>query len=330
VIRPDGHEMPAALEREHRRAVRLEWVTIVYLISVITVVYLTLGSSQAMKTVWAEDLLSLIPPAAFLFASRVRRRPPSDRFPYGHHRAVSIAFLCAALALLLMGGFLLFDSLLKLVTFEHPSIGTVELFGRKIWLGWLMIPALVWGIVPPVILGRMKLAIARTLHDKVLFADADMNRADWLTGVAGLLGVIGIALGWWWADAAAASVISWSILRDGAGNLRAVVQDLMDRTPMSVDHERVDPLPARLETELRSLPWVSDARVRLREEGRVFFGEAEVVPTDRRDLVPKLAEASERLRALDWRLHDLVIAPVERIEPWRGHDGKHQQNGPQG
>jgi divalent metal cation (Fe/Co/Zn/Cd) transporter len=142
--------------------------------------------------------------------------------------------------------------------------------------------------------------------------------------------VIGIALGWWWADAAAASVISWSILLDGAGNLRAVVQDLMDRTPMSVDHERVDPLPARLETELRSLPWVGDARVRLREEGRVFFGEAEVVPTDRRDLVPKLAEASERLRALDWRLHDLVIAPVERIEPWRGHDGKDQQNGPQG
>jgi hypothetical protein len=75
---------------------------------------------------------------------------------------------------------------------------------------------------------------------------------------------------------------------------------------------------------------VSDARVRLREEGRVFFGEAEVVPTDRRDLVPKLAEASERLRALDWRLHDLVIAPVERIEPWRGHDEKDRQDEPQG
>ena len=195
MIRTDGHEMPAILEREHRRAVRLELVTIVYLISVVTVVYLTLGSSQAMKTVWAEDLLSLIPPAAFLFASRVRRRPPSDRFPYGHHRAISIAFLCASLALLLMGGFLLVDSLLKLLTVEHPSIGTVELFGRKIWLGWLMIPALVWGIVPPVILGRMKLTVARTLHDKVLFADADMNRADWMTGVAGLLGVIGIASG---------------------------------------------------------------------------------------------------------------------------------------
>ena len=122
-------------------------------------------------------------------------------------------------------------------------------------------------------------------------------------------------------------MISWSILRDGAGNLRAVVQDLMDRTPMSVDHERVDALPARLETELRSLPWVSDARVRLREEGRVYFGEAEVVPSDQRDLVARLAEASERLRALDWRLHDLVIAPVERIEPWHG-DADETKEGP--
>jgi cation diffusion facilitator family transporter len=314
VIRVDGFEMPAAREQIHRRAVRLEWLTIVYLISVIVVIYLVLGSSQAMKTVWVEDMLSLIPPIAFLLASRVRSRAPTDRFPYGHHRAVSIAFLCASLALFVMGGLLLVDSALKLVTAEHPSIGTVQLFGRKIWLGWLMIPALLWGVVPPVILGRMKLPLARDLHDKVLFADAEMNKADWMTGMAGILGVLGIAIGWWWADAAAAIVISASILHDGLGNLRAVVGDLMDRAPTSVDHRRIDPQASRLETELRALPWVADAMVRLREEGHVFFGEAVVVPSDQRDLVAKLEDATERLRGIDWRLHDLVIAPVKEIK----------------
>lgn len=326
MIRTDGHEMPATLEREHRRAVRLEWLTVAYQISVTLVIYLAAGSSQAMKTVWMEDLLSLIPPGAFLLASRVRRRRPSRRFPYGHHRAVSIAFLCASLALLLLGAFLLVDSLLKLATQEHPSVGTVELFGRRIWLGWLMVPALLWGIVPPIILGRVKLPVARALHDKVLFADAAMNRANWTTGAAALVGVAGIAVGWWWADAAAAAFISVGIVRDGLGNLRAVVEDLMDRAPVSVDHARMDPLPARLESELRSLPWVADARVRLREEGHVYFGEAEVVPSDQRDLVSRLAEASDRLRGLDWRLHDLVIAPVERIEPWDDDAGEDQED----
>jgi divalent metal cation (Fe/Co/Zn/Cd) transporter len=316
VIRADGHEMPGTLERQHRRAVRLEWITVAYQASVALLIYLTAGSSQAMKTVWVEDLLGLIPPGAFLLAARFRRRRPSRRFPYGYHRAVSIAFLCAALALLTLGAFLLIDSLMKLAAAEHPTVGTVELFGRRIWLGWLMGPALLWGIVPPIFLGRAKLPVARALHDKVLYADAAMNRANWTTGAAALVGVAGIAVGWWWTDAVAAAFISVGILRDGLGNLRAVVEDLMDRAPVSVDHARMDPLPARLEAELRSLPWVADARVRLREEGHVYFGEAEVVPADRQDLVSKLAEASDRLNRLDWRLHDLVIAPVDRIRHW--------------
>jgi hypothetical protein len=55
-------EFPPAQEQALRKARRLEWVTIAYLLSVGTVMYLVLGSSQAMKTAWLEDLLSLIPP----------------------------------------------------------------------------------------------------------------------------------------------------------------------------------------------------------------------------------------------------------------------------
>jgi divalent metal cation (Fe/Co/Zn/Cd) transporter len=69
-----------------RTAVRLEWLTLAYLCSAVVAIYLTLGSSQAMKTAWFEDMLSMIPPAAFLVASRVRHRDPNDRYPYGYHR----------------------------------------------------------------------------------------------------------------------------------------------------------------------------------------------------------------------------------------------------
>jgi len=59
---------------------------------------------------------------------------------------------------------------LTLVRFEHPSIGLIELFGQQIWLGWLMIAALVYSGLPPVLLGRAKMRLAAALHDKVLFA----------------------------------------------------------------------------------------------------------------------------------------------------------------
>jgi cation diffusion facilitator family transporter len=309
------HELPPDKQALHRKAERLEWITIAYMVSAIALLYVTLGASQAMKAAWFEDILSLLPPAAFLVASRVRRRQPNKRFPYGYHRAVSIAFLCASLALLALGAFVLYDSAAKLVKFEHPPIGLVEPFGLgPVWLGWLMLAALVYTGLPSVFLGRAKLPLARGLHDKVLYADAEMNRADWLTAGAAMLGVVGIGFGLWWADGVAASVIALDILRDGWRNLRVAVDDLMDKAPTVVDHSAADPLPRRLESALRAMPWVKDAQVRLREEGHVFIGEAFVVPVDDHDLTARLERATEELLGLDWRLHELVLAPISRLD----------------
>jgi cation diffusion facilitator family transporter len=262
---------------------------------------------------WVEDILSLIPPIAFLISTRVRDRRANRKFPYGYHRATSIAYLCGSVALLSFGLFLLIDSLLKLVTLEHPSIGTVVLFGHQVWLGWLMIPALLYSGIPMMILGRMKLPLARALHDKALYADAEMMFADWKSVIAAVTGIIGIAFGLWWADAVAASVISLDIVRDGVSNVRQVARDLMDHVPTTVDHASIDPLPARVENELRNLPWVRDAKARLREEGHVYFGEIFVIPATDRGLMDNIERAHEEIRALDWRLHDVVIAPVKEF-----------------
>jgi cation diffusion facilitator family transporter len=309
------HELPPDKHEKLVRAVRLEWLSIVYLITAVTLLYFTLGSSQAMKAAWVEDILGLTPPVAFLVASRVRNREPNDRFPYGYHRATAIAYLCASVALLALGGFILYDSVSKLAKFEHPPIDLVKPFGdRPIWLGWLMLAALAYSTVPQVILGRLKQPLARELNDKVLYADAEMNRADWMTGVAAMLGIVGIGLGLWWADAVAASIISVDIVRDGAKNLRVAVDDLMDKEPTVVDDSRADPLPLWIKNELMLMDWVTDAEVRLREEGHVFVGEAFVVPVDDTDLVGRLERANEHLLGLDWRLHELVIAPVRQID----------------
>ena len=311
----EPHELPPDREAANKRAVRLEYLTIAYLISAIFLIYVTLGSSQAMKTAWFEDILSLIPALAFLVANRFRDRRPNSEFPYGFHRVMSIAFLCASVALFAMGFFLLYESITKLIAAEHPPIGVVQLYGHQIWLGWLMIPALIWSGVPAVIIGRKKLPLARQMHDKVLFADAKMNKADWLTASAAIVGVVGIAFGLWWLDPLAAAVISLDILHDGFTNVREVVKDLMDSRPTSIDHKQIDPLPARVETELRKLPWVDDAHVRMREDGHVFYGEAFVVASDERGLVAKVESAVTDMKALDWRLHDLVVMPVAELPP---------------
>lgn len=306
-------ELPPDRAHLNDKAIRLEWITIGFFLSAVILMYLTLGSSQAMKAAWVEDLLSFVPPIAFLISARVRYQMPDEEYPYGHHRAVSVAYMAASMALLILGIVILYDSVSKMISFEHPPIGIVQPFGQQIWLGWLMIVVLTYTIIPAVILGRIKIRLARELQDKTLFADAEMNKADWMTAGAAILGILGIRFGLWWADAVAATFISLSIVRDGVKNVRAATGSLMDKRPHLVDSSAVDPLPARVATEMRKLTWVGDVRVRLREEGHVFYGDITVVPSDERNLVAKIHDARERIMALDWRLHDVTIFPVAEL-----------------
>ena len=153
-------ELPPDKQALAKKAVRLEWLTIAYLISAVLFLLLTIGSSPAGKAAVVEDLLSFTPPIAFVVAARIRARAPSEEQPWGYHRGVSVAYLASALALLFFGGFILVDSALKLAMAEHPPLGLVEVFGEQIWLGWLTLPALAWSAVPAFFLGRAKMPLA--------------------------------------------------------------------------------------------------------------------------------------------------------------------------
>ena len=95
-------ELPPEIERVVQQAKRLEWVTLGVIVVTIVLVAIVMGSSQAMRAAWIEDLLSLIPPIAFLVALRVARMAPTRARPYGSHRSVGVGHLVAAVALSVM------------------------------------------------------------------------------------------------------------------------------------------------------------------------------------------------------------------------------------
>ncbi|TPE41035.1 cation diffusion facilitator family transporter [Pontibacter mangrovi] len=309
----DNFEYPQGLRDDFKKAKKLEWITIGYLITTALAMYLTMGNSQAMKTAWFEDLLSLTPSVSFLIASRIFFKSPNRDFPFGYHRVVSIAYLCSALALFSIGTFLVIDSVITLAMREHATIGTVVVLGHQVWLGYLMIAALLWGTFPAIILGKKKLPIAEKLHEKNLYTDAKMNKADWMTAAAAIFGVLGIGMGWWWADSVAALVISVDIVHDGFNNLRQAVYDLMDQVPMTVDNQKRDPLIEKVKETLAGQSWVKDCNIRLREEGHIYLGEGFVIPAREDNLTQLIEEASREVRQLDWRIQEFVIMPVEKL-----------------
>src|SRR5690606_4672471 len=123
------------------------------------------------------------------------------------------------------------DSAVKLIKMEPTSIGAVEMFGHTFWAGWLMVAGLIYTIIPPFIIGHLQQPAAERIHEKTVYVDGKMSKADWMTGMAGIVGVLGVGLGLWWADALAALVIGLDVAKDGFANLRQAVGDLLDRRP---------------------------------------------------------------------------------------------------
>lgn len=299
--------VPPELEDDLKRATRLEWWTLGWMASVIAVMGLAAGGSQAMKTAWIEDILSLVPAIVFLVALRLERKGPNRRFPYGYQRANSLAFLIAAVTLSIFGGVLLFESTMTLIRQEHPTIGPISLFGESIWMGWVMVAALSYSVIAPMILGYLKLPLARRLSDKVLHTDALMQKADWQTGLAGIAGVIGVGLGLWWADAVAAALISASILYDGIRALRAAAAELTDGAPRAIDSNKVSKDAEALRKALEKR--FGGAEVRLRETGRYIRAQvacpAPAEPIDLRALWPGQPDCA-------WRFSQLSFVPPQQ------------------
>ena len=211
-----GYRLPADREALLHKAIRLEWISLGFVLSIVLVMYLSMGSSQTMKMALLEDLLALVPPVVFLLAMRMRKRPPDEQHPYGYSRAI--------------------------------------------------------------------------------------------------LGIIGIGLGFWWADAAAASIIAPDVLKDGSTHVRKAMFQLMDQRPTEIMSNTPLGLETLISRRLMREPDVLDVEARLREEGHLVGGEIFVVfDPQQQQLARRAQELIAVATELDWRLYDLILMPVEKI-----------------
>jgi cobalt-zinc-cadmium efflux system protein len=305
------NSLPDELAATMRKAIRLEYWNLFWTATIIVTMGLVLGQSQTMKTAWVEDTLGVVPPIMFLIAAHMELRGTrSAHFPFGFERVNGLGFFVAAVALTAVGALLLYNAIMSLIATEHATVGSIVLFGQHIWLGWLMIAAQIYSLIPPLFIGRKELPLAEELNDKLLHTDALMNKANWLTGAAGLAGIIGLGLGWWWADALAAAIISVDVINDGVKALRSSTAELVDGAPRALSQpalsEDAQALCEHLQAEFPG------TTVRLRETGRLIRAEVHGAHSPQDWQHPRRYWPREKERA--WRLAQVsFVPPVEAV-----------------
>lgn len=214
---------------------------------------------------------------------RVSKRPPSRTYPYGYERAEDLAGLGVALVIWGSAVFAGYESYQKFVSHagtRHLTVGMI---------------AAVLGMVGNFVVARYKAHVAKKIQSVTMAAEAQHSWLDMLSSAGALLGLVGVALGYRWADPLAGCAVTLFICHVGYEVTEQVVHHLMDG--VDADHLEV------AEAAVRGLPGIRAVRVRGRWMGRSLMLDVE----GELDGSTSLTDASAMAR----RVEDAVHAAVE-------------------
>ncbi len=200
--------------------------------------------------------LSDVSTSALVFVGfRASRKVPTARYPYGYERAEDLAGV--GVALVIWGSAVVagFESITKLL--RH---------GSTAYVGWGIAAAVV-GIAGNQLVARYKLLVGRRIRSATMVADAKHSWLDALSSAGAMLGLIGVALGWGWADAVAGIVVTGFICHVGWEVTSAIAHRLLD----GVDPEII----TTAEAVAATVPGVTHAHARARWTGRTLRVEVE-------------------------------------------------------
>jgi cation diffusion facilitator family transporter len=206
------------------------------------------------------DALTALP---LWLAFSLGRRAATRRFTYGYGRAEDVAGIFVVLMIAFSGIVAAWEAVDRL---RHPH--DVE------HIVWVMVAAVI-GMVGNEGVAAYRIRVGRRIGSASLVADGLHARSDGLTSLAVLIGAIGVAAGWEWADPVVGLAISVAILVVLVQATRSVGERLMD----AVDPELV----GRAEAVVAGIPGVQEVtELRMRWLGHRL--QAEVRMTVDRDL----------------------------------------------
>jgi cation diffusion facilitator family transporter len=236
-----------------------------------------LTGSLAILSEAGHSLLDLAATILTYIAVRISGKPADAEHQYGHGKVESVAALAETALLFLLAAGVAFEAVQRLVGERVYSVeATAAAFA-------IIAISIVVDFFRARTLGR----VAEKTSSQALEADALHFSSDMWSSVAVLIGLGGVALGYSWADAAAALVVAIFICVAGWRLGRRTVDALTDTAPAGVS-ERVASIAQRVPGI------VGVERVRARPAGAVLFVEL-AVGVNRTLPLDRVAAIKERL-----------------------------------
>lgn len=232
-LTPHSHDhatQALSAEQSTSEGIRTAWISLIGMgataLAQMVIVYFS--GSLALLADTIHNLGHLATTIPLIIAFRLGRRRPTKRYPYGYRRAEDLVglFITAIIAITIV--VIVWESIRGLAEPREPT-----------HLGWVLAAGIV-GFLGNEIVAEYRIHTGRRIRSAALIAEGQHARADGLTSLAVVAGVVGVWLGFPRADAIAGLLIAVVITGVLVNSLRPIMLRLMD----GVDPAIIEPLTA--------------------------------------------------------------------------------------
>jgi len=178
------------------------------------------GHSAAMVADAIHSITDLLSTVVALIGIKLAGQKPDECHPYGHERYECIATLILAALISVVGVGIGWAGVQMIITGQYNEIGLPGLLA--------MVAAIVSIIVKEGVYWYMR-AVAKKIDSSALMADAVHSRADGLSSVGSLIGILGARMGFPVLDSVAAIVICLFILKTAISIFMDAIGRLTDK-----------------------------------------------------------------------------------------------------
>src|SRR5712672_1152922 len=235
--------------------------------------------SLAILSEAAHSLLDLVATIMTYFAVRVSGKPADEEHHYGHGKVESVSALIETGLLFVLSGVVILEAVKRLAGAEGHAVEATD---------WAF-AVIVVSIVVDFFRARLLYRVAGETSSEALEADALHFGSDMWSSIAVLIGLAAVALGYAWADAAAAVIVALFICIAGWRLGRRTLDTLTDPAPVGAA-AKITAIVARVPSV------VAVERVRVRQAGGVAFVDL-VVGVSRTLALDRVAALKDRIEA---------------------------------
>ena len=214
----DANDAIQSAEESSGHGIRAAWIGLAGMMAtaLAQVIIVAISGSIALLADTVHNLGHAATTIPLIIAFRLGRRPADGRYSYGYRRAEDLVGLFIGLIVAATAAIIIWESVDALLDPREVTN-----------LGWVLAAGIV-GFLGNEVVAVYRIRAGRRIGSAALIAEGQHARADGLTSIAVVVGVVGVWLGFPRADAVIGFLIGLAILWILVSSMRTVGRRLMD------------------------------------------------------------------------------------------------------